>query len=233
MNAPDRTLHETLIVNGAALVADLSGAAFSPEHATLLVADLHFEKGSALASKGVFLPPYDTRATLVRLAGAIARYRPARVVALGDSFHDSQADFRIHGSDADTLKTLVGSVQDWVWIEGNHDPAPPPRFGGRILDQLALGPLTLRHEPQAGSQPGEVAGHLHPCAKVNGRGRSVRARCFLSDGSRLILPAFGAYTGGLNVRDRAYAPCFEARPDAWVIGRTKVYRVPGRRCLAD
>lgn len=233
MNAPDRTRHETLIVNGAALVPDLSGAAFYPRQSTLLVADLHFEKGSALAQKGVFLPPYDTRATLARLAAAIAHYRPARVVALGDSFHDSQADFRIHASDAKTLAGIVSSVADWVWIEGNHDPAPPPRFGGRILDQFALGPLTLRHEPRPGPQPGEIAGHLHPCAKVSGRGRSVRARCFLSDGTRLILPAFGAYTGGLNVRDRAYAPCFDSAPDAWVIGRTKVYRVPGRRCLAD
>lgn len=233
MNAPGRTLHETLFVNGAALLADLSGAAFYSEQSTLLVADLHFEKGSALASKGVFLPPYDTRATLARLAQAIARYRPERVVALGDSFHDSQADFRIHGSDADTLAGLVKSVEDWVWIAGNHDPAPPPRFGGRILAELALGPLLLRHEPRTGPQPGEVAGHLHPCARVSGRGRSIRARCFLSDGNRLILPAFGAYTGGLNIRARAYAPCFETAPDAWVIGRTKVYRVPAGRCRAD
>lgn len=233
MNAPDRTLHETLVVNGAQLVADLSGAAFYPAQSTLLVADLHFEKGSAFARKGLFLPPYDTRTTLARLEAAIARHRPARVVALGDSFHDCQADFRIHGEDSCTLAALVAGVEDWVWIEGNHDPAPPPRYGGRILAELTLGPLVLRHEPQAGRQPGEVAGHLHPCARVNGRGRSVRARCFVSDGSRLILPAFGAYTGGLNIRDAAFAPCFETRPDAWVIGRTKMYRVAGKRCLGD
>ena len=214
MNAPDRTLHETLVVNGAQLVADLSGAAFYPAQSTLLVADLHFEKGSAFARKGLFLPPYDTRTTLARLEAAIARHRPARVVALGDSFHDCQADFRIHGEDSCTLAALVAGVEDWVWIEGNHDPAPPPRYGGRILAELTLGPLG-------------------PPKRMSSRGRSVRARCFVSDGSRLILPAFGAYTGGLNIRDAAFAPCFETRPDAWVIGRTKMYRVAGKRCLGD
>ncbi|WP_375283217.1 ligase-associated DNA damage response endonuclease PdeM [Marinicauda pacifica] len=220
-------------VNGVKLVADLSGVAFEPESASLLVADLHFEKGSALASKGVFLPPYDTRVTLSRLAAAIARYRPRQVIALGDSFHDSQAGQRIHASDAEALTALVTSVDAWVWIEGNHDPAPPPRFGGQVTRQMTLGALTLRHDPLPGERPGEVAGHLHPCAKVRGRAGSVRARCFLSDGSRLIMPAFGAYTGGLNLRDAAYAPCFSTPPDAWVLGRSKVVRVSARRCLPD
>lgn len=233
MTHPAPILEAALTVNGAPLALDVSGAAFCLESRTLLVADLHFEKGSALAMKGVFLPPYDTRATLQRLEAAIARFCPKRVVALGDSFHDGLAQFRIHGQDEDRLAQLVASVADWVWIEGNHDPMPPPRFGGRVTGEMRLGALTLRHEPQAGTQPGEVAGHLHPCAKVAGRGRSVRARCFASDGARLIMPAFGAYTGGLNVRDAAYAPCFAGAPDAFVIGRSRVYRVPGRRCLPD
>lgn len=234
MTSPAPSVLEAgLTVNGARLALDLSGAAYCVETGTLLVADLHLEKGSALAMKGVFLPPYDTRATLKRLEQAIARFAPERVVALGDSFHDGLAQFRIHGEDADRLDALVARVADWVWIEGNHDPMPPPRFGGRVTGEMALGPLTLRHEPRAGAQPGEVAGHLHPCAKVTGRGGRVRARCFLSDGTRLILPAFGAFTGGLNLRDPAYADCFAALPDAYVIGRAKVYRVPGRRCLPD
>ncbi len=222
-----------LRVNGADLVADLSGAAYFEAERTLLVADLHFEKGSAYAMRGQLLPPYDTAATIARLADAIARTRARRVVALGDSFHDLGARGRMHARDVGALKNLVRGVTDWVWIEGNHDPAPPPDLGGDCVETLALGPLTLRHEPQAGPRPGEVAGHLHPCARVAGRGRSVRRRCFLSDGTRLVLPAFGAYAGGLNARDRAFAALFQTPPSAWMLGRERVYGVPAARCLAD
>ncbi|MGJ3233016.1 MAG: ligase-associated DNA damage response endonuclease PdeM [Oceanicaulis sp.] len=220
-------------VNGAELLADISGAALDLATGTLLVADLHFEKGSAYAAKGQFLPPYDTRATLKALAAAIRRLKPARVVALGDSFHDLGADGRIHGDDARALAALVASVEDWLWIEGNHDPEPPARFGGRTAHEARLGPLTLRHEPQAGAQPGEVAGHLHPCARVAVRGRALRRRCFATDGSRLVLPAFGAFTGGLNVCDTAWADIFPARPTAWMIGREQVYPVCGTRLRGD
>jgi len=223
----------SIAVNGERLTPDVSGAAFVPAFSALLVADLHFEKGSSYAERGRMLPPYDTRETLLRLTEVIHRRRPETVVALGDSFHDLRADGRMHADDADVLAALVRSVARWVWIEGNHDPAPPPRFGGEIVPETRLGALTLRHEPQPGPQPGEVAGHLHPCARVRGRGRSVRRRCFLSDGTRLILPAFGAYTGGLNCKDDAFAPCFERAPDAWVIGREKVYPVPARRLSRD
>lgn len=222
-----------LTVNGASVLADRSGAAVIESCGTVIVADLHFEKGSAFAARGAMLPPYDTRATLRRLSDVIARFRPDRVVALGDSFHDLGADGRIHDADAKTLAALVGSVREWIWIAGNHDPVPPARFGGRAMAEIETGPLTLRHEPRSGAQPGEVAGHLHPCAKVRGAGRSVRRRCFLSDGERLILPAFGAFTGGLNACEAVYAEHFQIRPDAWMIGREKVYRVPGGRLVAD
>lgn len=231
--APPETPPVRLAVNGATLIADLSGAALIEACGTLVVADLHLEKGSAFAAKGALLPPYDTRATLRRLAAVIARHAPACVVALGDSFHDMGADGRFHDADAAILKALVDAVPDWVWIEGNHDPQPPVRFGGRNLPALETGPLILRHEPRAGAQAGEVAGHLHPCAKISGHGRAVRRRCFLSDGTRLILPAFGAYAGGLNARDPACAACFQTPPDAWMIGREKVYRVPSHRLLPD
>lgn len=220
-------------VNGVRLAPDVSGAAWLPEPRMLLVADLHLEKGSSYAERGRMLPPYDTRTTLARLAEVIARRRPETVVALGDSFHDLRADGRMHEDDARTLARLVGSVERWIWIEGNHDPVPPPRFGGEVAAELRQGPLTLRHEPQPGPRPGEIAGHLHPCARVRGRGRSVRRRCFLSDRSRLILPAFGAYAGGLNCRDAAYAACFARAPDAWVIGRERVFPVPAGRCVPD
>jgi DNA ligase-associated metallophosphoesterase len=139
-----------LTVNGARLIADRSGVAFEPDTATLLVADLHFEKGSAFAARGQLLPPYDTRETLRRLSDAITRLKARRVFALGDSFHDLGADGRMHDSDADALSGLVSSVEDWLWIEGNHDPEPPARFGGRTAAEARLGPLVLRHEPLAG-----------------------------------------------------------------------------------
>lgn len=222
-----------MTVNGARIAADPSGAALELSTGTLLVADLHFEKGSAFAARGAMLPPYDTRATLHRLAEVIARLRPARVVALGDSFHDLGAHGRIHEADARMLADLVASVSDWLWIEGNHDPEPPARFGGRRAYETRLGPLHLIHEPGAGARPGEVAGHLHPCAKIAVRGRGLRKRCFATDGARLVLPAFGAFTGGLNLRDAAWAPIFPAAPTAWMCGDRRVFPVCGSKLRPD
>ncbi|AZU04773.1 metallophosphoesterase [Glycocaulis alkaliphilus] len=220
-------------VNGVPVLADVSGVAFVESASALIVADLHFEKGSSFAAKGVMLPPYDTRATLARLADAMVRVQPRTVIALGDSFHDQTAEARMHGEDEAFLKDLVACVERWVWIAGNHDPAPSPRYGGELAGEMELDGLTLRHEPREGASPGEVAGHLHPCAKVSHKGRSVRRRAFASDGSRLILPAFGAYTGGLNVRDDAFAAHFERTPDVWMLGRDRVYRVTGKSVLGD
>lgn len=209
------------------------GALFLVATRTLIVSDLHFEKGSSFAVRGQMLPPYDTRATLRALGAAIDRCAPETVIALGDSFHDFSADCRMGEADRAQLAGLVGRVDRWIWIEGNHDPAPPPQFGGEVHETLELGPLVLRHEPTEGTAPGEIAGHLHPCAKVRGRGRSVRARCFATDGSRLVMPAFGAFTGGLNVCDPAFMRCFGEVPDVLVAGQTKVHAVRGDRCVPD
>lgn len=214
-------------LNGVAIVPHLTGGLFVPEFSALLVADLHLEKGSAYAASGQLLPPYDTRKTIARMAEAIAHFAPESVIALGDSFHDLGADNRIHDEDADRLAALVRSVSEWVWIEGNHDPQPPARFGGITRPEMRLGGLALRHEPVPGEAPGEVCGHLHPAAKVVGRSR--RLRCFATDGARMILPAFGAYAGGLSVRDEAISSVFGRCPDAWVIGRDAVYPVPAKR----
>ncbi|MFD1333582.1 phosphoesterase, partial [Methylopila musalis] len=122
--------------------------------------------------------------------------------------------------------------RDWIWIAGNHDPEPPAGCGGEAKAEMRLGPLTLRHEPAAGPAPGEIAGHLHPAAKVSVRGRNVRRRCFATDGARLVMPAFGAYTGGLNVRDAAFAGLFQpASFAAWMLGDEGVYafRLSGLR----
>ena len=234
LRAPSSTSEPArLTVNGAALLADVSGAALDVASSALLVADLHLEKGSAFAMRGQMLPPYDTRATLARLADVIARLQPRRVVALGDSFHDLGADGRIHDEDAARLAAIVASVGDWLWIEGNHDPQPPARFGGRVAAEAELGALTLRHEPLERRVKGEVAGHLHPCARVSVRGRTLRKRCFATDGTRLVLPAFGAFAGGLNVCDPAWARIFERRPNAWMLGDARVFPVRAAKLRPD
>jgi hypothetical protein len=147
---------------------------------------------------------------------------PSIVVSLGDSFHDRRARSRMAAEDVDIVRSLTARC-DWVWITGNHDPAPPDDLGGRVAADLSIGALRFRHEPAAGPARGEVAGHLHPCARVTGRGRSVRARCFVSDGERLVMPAYGALTGGLNVLDPAFGPLFEPGFVCGVIGRDGVY----------
>jgi len=217
-------------VFGVVLEAFPEGALWWDHERLLVVADLHLEKGSAFARRGQLLPPYDTAATLARLSDLIGRLDPKVVVALGDSFHDDGGPDRLSPRDRLTLAALQVR-RDWVWVAGNHDPAPPAGLAGTHVDALAVGPLTFRHEPQPAPAEGEVAGHLHPCARVIGRGRSVRRPCFAGDGYRLILPAFGAYAGGLDVLDQAFAGLFSpATFRACMLGDERVYPV-GRRAL--
>lgn len=218
----------TLPLNGAALVADLTGALWWPDAALLAFADLHLEKGSSYAPRGTLLPPYDTRTTLQRMADAIARYRPRTVICLGDSFHDDGAAARLDDGDALVLRRLVDG-RDWLWIAGNHDPKPPAGLGGRSVAEYAAGPLRFRHEAVFMTAPGEVSGHFHPKASVSHRGRRVTGRCFASDGRRLVLPAFGAYAGGLSVRDPALAALFPDGFAVWLLGRSSVHMFPAAR----
>lgn len=213
-------------VNGEKLVLDRCGAAFLPDHRALIFADLHLEKGSSFARNGQLLPPYDTATTLLNMARAMSRYRPARVIALGDSFHDGGAGERM-GQEEKTLLCAMSS--QWVWILGNHDPKVPSWLGGVTLQEFRLGQLTFRHQPSIMCEKGEVAGHLHPCAKVTKWGRSVRRRCFVSDGSRMILPAFGAYTGGLDVGDRVIGKHFGGSFHAYMLGQSRVFAI-AQRC---
>lgn len=230
---PDEmTAFETALA-GEEVVLDPAGVLYWPAEAMLVVADLHLEKGSAHAERGVFLPPYDTAATLAALSLAVMRYRPRTVVCLGDSFHDGRAGLRMANADREAIAALQ-SGRTWLWIAGNHDPEPPAGLAGDACAELCAGGLLFRHEPTSGPSPGEVAGHLHPSGKVRRRGRSVRRRCFASDRSRLVLPAFGAYTGGLNVLDPAWAGIFSGRSfHAHMIGRGRLYPVPARSLLAD
>ncbi len=214
-------------VNGERLLLDCAGAAWWPAERTLILADIHFEKGSSLARRGALLPPYDTRTTLNRIAALMDRYQPAQVIALGDSFHDPDAADRLDAEERAILAAQVGRT-GWIWIEGNHDPHPPAWLGGTVTLELAIGGLVFRHEPSTLPQAGEIAGHLHPCATVTRHGRSLRRRCFAADRSRMVLPAFGAYAGGLNVQDEAIADLFPGAFAAYMLGGRRVYAVAAR-----
>jgi len=211
------------VLSGVVAVLDLTGAMYLPEHDVLLVADLHFEKGSSFASRGQLLPPYDTRETLAGLSDVVARLDPGTIVALGDSFHDVGGPGRL----GEEERAAIRGVQEgrrWIWVTGNHDHTLPRDIGGEVLSQMALGPLVLRHEPQPGAAR-EIAGHLHPVGKVVMRGRGVRRRCFVTDGSRCVMPAFGAYAGGLNVCDAAFKPLFPTSFTAHVIGTERIFAI--------
>jgi metallophosphoesterase superfamily enzyme len=190
---------------GETLEAWPSGALHWPSRRLLAVADLHLEKGSSYAVNALkLLPRHDTRLTLSALAALIAALRPETVVCLGDSFHDR-----------------------------DHDPAPPPDGWGHVAEEIADAPLVFRHEAQFGPAAGEISGHFHPVAALTVRGRGLRRRCFLTDGRRVILPAFGAYTGGLNALDPAIAQLFPDDYAALVVGRDAVRRLSWRQLRPD
>ena len=215
-------------VAGITMLADLSGALFWEEQRLLVVSDLHLEKGSSFALRGVLLPPYDTVATLGRLAAVVARHDPRMVIALGDSFHDRDAHARLSDADRDTL-TALQAGRDWIWISGNHDPALPSDLGGMVANEVAIGQIAFRHEPSGAF--GEIAGHLHPKARVATRGRAMERRCFASDGERAVMPAFGAYAGGLSIRDAAFAKIFQSLGFmAHVLGDNRLHSIAASRC---
>jgi DNA ligase-associated metallophosphoesterase len=218
----------TVAVTGVTLVADLSGAFFWEAERLLVVSDLHLEKGSSYAARGVLLPPYDTVATLSRLSAVIARHDPRTVIALGDSFHDRNAHARLSAPDREAIAALQAR-RDWIWISGNHDPALPSDLGGVVASEVAIGPIVFRHEPTGAA--GEIAGHLHPKARVTTRGRSLERRCFASDGMRAVMPAFGAYTGGLSIRDAAFSKIFQTLGFmAHVLGDNRMHAISASRC---
>jgi DNA ligase-associated metallophosphoesterase len=218
-----------VVLAAVALKIDPLGALVHEGERMLIVADLHLEKGSSYAKRGVMLPPYDSATTLARLAVLIARWSPRRIVALGDSFHDNSGPERMAASDHASLAAFQAG-RDWIWIAGNHDPNIPADAGGERLPALDVGPLHFRHEPRAGAQPGEIAGHLHPVARIAGK----RRRCLVTDGSRAVMPAFGAYAGGLNIHDEAFEPLFpRGRKRAHVLAENQVFEVCATRCYPE
>src|SRR5687768_15758495 len=230
-------MKHTLAVSwhGLALQLDTDGALYWPEERLLVVADLHLEKGTSYASSaGRLLPPYDSAQTVARLERLVDAYRPLRVVALGDSFHDRRGAARLNGDVAERIRALSDQV-DWIWIHGNHDPKPPQQLGGRGAVEIAIGPLVFRHDAHADrpAEGGEVIGHYHPVASVSTRGRSFRRRCFAIGRDRMLLPAFGAYAGGLNVRAAAMRRLLDAEARVALLARDRQHLLPLHAALPD
>jgi DNA ligase-associated metallophosphoesterase len=211
----------TIHLAGELLQLDPAGAMFWPAKRLLAVADLHFEKGSAAARRGALLPPWDTRATLEVLAALLRRYAPATVVALGDTFHDAEGHDRLQPGDAARLNAMAKAF-DFIWVLGNHDPLPTG-LRGLSVDEYRAGPLVFRHAAVAGRATGELSGHYHPKASVPVRGTVVTRPCFMVDGRRAMLPALGAYTGGLDVADAAIRTLFPGGGRAFLLGRERLF----------
>jgi hypothetical protein len=182
---------------GETFEATQSGALYWPAQEALLVADLHLEKASWFARLGQFLPPYDSHATVSALAAEVGRTGATRLFCLGDSFHDQFGCERLPAS-ARELLTALTSTLDWVWIVGNHDPGFADHCGGRIEDEVELSGIILRHEAVRDEMRPEISGHFHPKLRVHLRGRRVSRRCFVTSTSKIIMPAFGSLTGGLD-----------------------------------
>lgn len=220
-------------VSGLSFVADVSGALYWPAEDVLIVADLHLEKGSAYAARGVLLPPYDTAATLERLAATLDAYPAATVLCLGDSFHDGAAHERISAHDRETL-AMLQEDREWVWLNGNHDPVISPCLGGTVVGEVTLSGITFRHTPTPGPVTHEIAGHLHPAARLSFHGHVIRRPCFVGNGKRLVMPAFGTYAGGLNVLDEAFQPLFgHDGLSVLVLGQEGLYPIAPRLLRED
>ncbi len=205
---------------GHGLTLDPAGALWWPERRLLAVADLHLEKGSACAARGHLVPPWDTGATLDRLAALLRRYAPRTVLALGDSFHDTAGPGRMMRADAARLHAMA-SAHEFVWLLGNHDPAPPEGMPGVTAEWWEADGIVFRHE--AGGLGPEVCGHHHPKASIATRAQTITRPCFVASPQRLMLPAFGAFTGGLDVRHPAIARLFPGGARAFLLGRDRLF----------
>ena len=234
---------------GEQLYCDHGGALFWLRKNCLIVSDLHLEKGAAMAARGTLVPPYDTGDTLDRLEKSVAFWKPETIISLGDSFHRHDSANKLPTCYRARLENIVNNCR-WIWIAGNHDPHAPTHMGGINLDEFNLGPINFRHQQRrllsrsamAGADEtniqgdlfeihtGEISGHLHPAAIIHRQGKRLRRRCFAADHQRLIMPAFGAYTGGLNVKSQPFHGLFDT-PNlcVWMLGRERVYKISGSR----
>jgi DNA ligase-associated metallophosphoesterase len=201
------------------------GALYWPARGALLVADLHLEKGSWYATKGQLLPPYDSLATLEALTALVVRTGAGEVWCLGDSFHDVAGCDRLPERAQAMLRALTATTR-WTWITGNHDPAILDRCGGAVADEVAVDGVVLRHEADPAEPRPELSGHFHPKLRVRVRGRQVARRCFVATATKLVLPAFGALTGGLDVDHPALTKAVGRRAEALVPVADRLLRFP-------
>ena len=219
------TVSARTVIAGVEAVCDPLGALYLPDTRLLVVSALPLDKGAAFARRGMMLPPYDTLATLKVLEAVINRHDPAIVVSLGDNFHDRIGSAHLPGIFR-TKITELARGREWIWINGNHDPDGTVDLPGQSADELHHAGLAFRHEPSLISPAGEIAGHLHPAATVIRREKAVRRRCFATDGRRLLMPAFGIMTGGLDLRHKAMTGLFDRQNlVAHMLGRDRIYSV--------
>lgn len=196
-------------------------------HDTLIVSDLHLEKGSRAGSRGHPVPRLDSLDTLARLRDVVQTYRPARVICLGDSFDDAHAGKRMMAADRDTLAEICALTREWVWISGNHDPSVPEFCDGLNLQQFELGPATLRHIPKMAKAEGwQIVGHFHPKTSISTGNYRFSGPCFCISKRLLIMPAFGAFTGGLSCSHPSIANLHETPPRTYMLHAKKVWRLP-------
>ncbi len=212
-----------LHVAGERLMLDPTGVLYWPARQLLVVSDLHLEKGSAQAARGSLLPPWDSKMTLDRLAALLRRYRPSTIVTLGDGFHDGGGSIRLAAEERARLRAMTEAAR-WIWVLGNHDPIPPPGFSVEPTAAHAAGPFLFRHEAApVASGVVEICGHHHPKAAMPTRATRVTRPCFVADSRRVMLPAFGAYTGGLDVRDPAISRLFSGGARVFLLGRDRLF----------
>ncbi|WP_371395899.1 ligase-associated DNA damage response endonuclease PdeM [Fretibacter rubidus] len=205
---PNKVIHQT---QAGEIIFDGRKVAFLPKSKTLLVADLHFEKGSFLQMNGhAPLPAYDTQDTINALAAVISDYEPSHVVALGDSFHDIDAGLRLSEGHSRAINDMIKSLPEFTWILGNHDPDIPQSLLGQQQDHLTIDGFLLTHLPTGGAESVNICGHLHPKAKIKLRRRHLSKPCFACSDDRIIMPSFGTYTGGLWVTHTAITDVLNA-----------------------
>lgn len=211
--------------SGTELVALPQGALYWPSRAALLVADLHLEKASWFARLGQMLPPYDSIATLADLDALAASTGAREIWCLGDSFHDRHGCDRLPAKARELLTALTAATR-WTWIAGNHDPAFADRCGGEIVAEAEVDGLVLRHEADPDETRPELSGHFHPKLRLTHRGRHISRRCFVATEKKLILPAFGALTGGLDAGHPEIVRAVGPRAEALVPLENRLLRFP-------
>lgn len=224
---------QDILVCGNSFTADPSGALYWEAQKTLVVSNLRLGKGPAKPAKDRFLPPYDSRSALRRLAAVMDRYDPDRVIALGDSFHDQATARAIPRSDRNKL-SILRQGREWYWVTEIFGPDKPDWLGGVVCPALTLDGMKFRHGPSMDTASREIAGGLHPAARLTREGRNVRRKCFITDGARMVVPAFGVYEGGQNVLEKPFADLFKSGDfHVWILGRKQVYAVAKNLLLGD